>query len=122
MSSVHLTKRKGHYLGTEIDETWWRRYRKEKFFARGNGEYWLDDDVLCFRRYLTKNPLKIWLKDIVDIKFGRWHAGRWCGRQEVVKIIWKKDGLLLSSGFVISKNKEDNLRFAARLKNPVGTG
>lgn len=29
----------GHYLGTEIDEKWWRRYRKNKFLARGNGEY-----------------------------------------------------------------------------------
>ena len=32
-----MLKRVGAYLGTELDETWWKRYRKDGFFARGNG-------------------------------------------------------------------------------------
>ena len=112
-----MTKRKGHYLGTEVNEKWWKRYRREKFFARGNGEYWFEDDALCFHRYLTKAPIKIRFQNIVDIKFGRWHAGRWCAGQEVVKIIWEKEGLRLSSGFLVSKKREGKLWFVARLKH-----
>ena len=51
-----MDKKKGHYIGTEINEKWWSRYRGEGFFARGNGEYWFDEDFFYFRRYLTKEP------------------------------------------------------------------
>ena len=27
-----MLKRKGVYLGTEINEKWWKRYRKDRFF------------------------------------------------------------------------------------------
>mgnify|MGYP001567496802 CR=1 FL=1 len=33
--------KKGNYLGTEIDEKWWKRYRSPGFFARGSGEFWM---------------------------------------------------------------------------------
>ena len=49
-----MEKRPGHYLGTEIGESWWRRYRADGFFARGNGELWLDESGLWFSRYLTQ--------------------------------------------------------------------
>jgi hypothetical protein len=52
-------RRRGHYLGTENDETWWKRYKKDGFFARGNGVYWLDAEAFCFLRHLTKHPIKI---------------------------------------------------------------
>ncbi len=51
-----MDKKKGHYIGTEINEKWWSRYREEGFFARGNGEYWFDEDFFYFRRYPTKEP------------------------------------------------------------------
>jgi hypothetical protein len=41
-----MDKNKGLYLGTEIDQKWWRRYTKEGLFLRGNGEYWYDDKGL----------------------------------------------------------------------------
>jgi len=28
-----MDRRRGHYLGTESDEKWWKRYTKEGFFA-----------------------------------------------------------------------------------------
>ncbi len=97
-----MFKRRGSYFGTEIDEKWWRRYRKDGLFARGTGEYWFDDRRLCFRRYLTTTPIVIDFDKLVAIKTGRWHAGRWAGGALLIKFVWKKDGLLLSSGFLLS--------------------
>jgi hypothetical protein len=97
-----MIKRKGHYAGTEIDETWWKRYRAEKMFARGAGEYWYDANAFYFRRYLTKAPIAIYFEDVKEIKTGKWHAGQWAGGKKIVKLIWQKGFLTLSSGFVLS--------------------
>ena len=99
--------RKGHYLGTEIDEKWWKRYRKDKFFARGNGEYWFDDTALYFRRYLTKHPVEIPFSEVIEVKIGKSHAGRWLLGSRVLKLIWEKDGMKLSSGFIVSRNQQE---------------
>lgn len=32
------SKENGSYLGTEINEKWWRRYIKNKLFVRGDGK------------------------------------------------------------------------------------
>jgi hypothetical protein len=100
-------RRKGHYLSTEIDEKWWRRYRKDKFFARGNGEYWFDDIALYFRRYLTKNPIEIPFAKVIEVKIGKSHAGRWLLGSRVLKLIWENDGMKLSSGFIVSRNQQE---------------
>jgi hypothetical protein len=97
-------KRRGYYLGTEINERWWRRYFRDGFFARGIGEYWIDDAAVYFRRYLTKVPIVIPFRDVVDVKLGKWHSGRWAGGAPVVKILWKKADKFLSSGFVFSRD------------------
>ncbi len=95
--------RRGHYLGTEVDETWWRRYRGSGFFARGNGEYWLEDRELCFLRYLTSEPLRIPYDRIRAVKVGTSHAGRWTLGRPIVKVLWQDSGTLLSSGFEFPK-------------------
>ena len=100
-------KRRGYYLGTEINESWWRRYFKDGFFARGIGEYWIDDAAVFFRRYLTKVPIVISFRDVVDVKLGKWHSGRWAGGAPVVKILWRKKGKCLSSGFVFSRDARE---------------
>ena len=84
-------KSKGLYLGTEINETWWRRYTKDGFFMRGNGEYWYDDQGFYFQRTLTKTPLFISFKDAFEVKLGTWHAGKWAYGNFIVKILWKKE-------------------------------
>ena len=99
-------KAKGAYLGTEKNEKWWKRYIRDGLFARGNGEYWLDEKGLYFRRYLIKRPIFIAFSDILEIKLGKSHAGRWCMGNTVMKIVWKKEGLRLSSGFLILQYKE----------------
>jgi hypothetical protein len=102
-----IRKKRGHYLGTEINETWWRRYYRDGYFARGTGEFWIDPAALHFRRYLTKTPLVIPFGDVLDVKVGKWHAGRWAGGAPVVKIVWKKSDARLSSGFVLSRNTRE---------------
>ncbi len=111
---------KGLYLGTEINEVWWRRYSKDGFFMRGNGEYWHDTQGFYLLRYLTKTPLFIPFKDIAQIKSGTWHAGRWAFGNIIVKILWKKDNLVLSSGFIVSNKKDDGLKLMEILKPKIG--
>jgi hypothetical protein len=101
-----MLKRKGHYFGTEINETWWKRYMKDKLFARGTGEYWYDGNAFKFRRYLTKTPIVLLFDNIIELKTGYWHAGRWGGRHSIIKFIWEKDGIRLSSGFLLSRHRE----------------
>ncbi len=105
-----MSKYKGLYLGTEVDEKWWRRYTKDKMFMRGNGKYWHDDNGFYFLRYLTKTPIFIPFDKVKEIKSGQWHSGRWAYGNFILKIIWEKDNLRLSSGFIVSKYKEDALK------------
>ena len=100
-------RRRGNYLGTEIDEKWWKRYRKDKMFARGNGEYWFADAALYFRRYLTKEPIRIQFENVFQVKIGKSHAGRWLFRPRVLKLLWKHNDLKLSSGFVLFRSSEE---------------
>ncbi len=111
-----MSKKKGSYLGTEIDKKWWKRYRKKPFFARGSGTYWHDEEGLCFLRYLTKEPIKIPYKRITGCELGKWHSGKWCMGHEIVKIIWADDDQLLSSGFFISKQAKEVEQFIADIK------
>jgi len=97
----------GHYMGTEINGRWWKRYKKDGFFARGKGTYWYDEKAFYFLKYLADDPMVIPLEDITDIKLGTWHAGQWGAGAPVLKIIWEKDSLLLSSGFLLSKKREE---------------
>ena len=115
-----MHKSAGAYLGTEIDETWWKRYRKDGFFARGNGEYWFEDDGMHFRRYLTKKPIIIPYNSIQELRLGKWHAGQWRMGKAIVKIMWVKDGLRLSSGFVFSRSLEETLHLKEEVEDRAG--
>ena len=92
-------RHKGQYLGTEIDGKWWKRYRKDGFFVRGNGHYWLEPDALAFHRLLTNEPLRIPFSVITGARIGSWHAGKWLLGSPIVKIDWlSPDGARLTSG------------------------
>ena len=101
---------RGYYFGTEIGGKWWRRYRRDGLFARGLGEYRYDDRAFHFRRKLSENVIRIEFAAVEDIRTGRWHAGRWGAGAPVIKFIWKKDDLTLSSGFLLSRNREEAAR------------
>lgn len=113
---LDIAEKTGAYLGTEINEKWYRRYTKDKFLARGNGKYWYDGDAFFFRRFLSKTPVQIPLADIIGFKIGKWHSGRWCIGCPILKIIWSKNGQKLSSGFLISKNESDLENVISKLK------
>lgn len=112
-----MEKQKGLYLGTEINEKWWKRYAKDKFLSRGNGEFWRDENGFYFLRYLSKEPIFIPCGSILEIKTGKWHSGKWALGNLILKIIWRKDGLRLSSGFLVSKNKEEVIKLKQELEN-----
>jgi hypothetical protein len=114
-----MDKKPGHYLGTEIDEKWWKRYKQDGFFARGNGEYWYDKDTFYFKKYLTQDPIVIPLNKITDIKRGSWHSGRWSWGQPIVKILWNHHGMTLCSGFVLSNTEADSLEIMENLRELV---
>lgn len=116
---LDINEKIGLYLGSEIDEKWWKRYTKDKLLARGNGKYWYDDKTFYFLRYLTKEPITLPFTNIVEFKTGKWHSGRWCFGYPVLKIIWLKDGLKLSSGFVMSKNNDDTEKIISELRNKI---
>jgi len=112
-----VEKRRGHYFGTEVDEKWWRRYTKDGFFARGMGEYWFDASALFFRRYLTDAPVVVPFGDVLDVKVGKWHSGRWAGGAPVVKIVWKKENDRLSSGFMLSSDARETERLVQEIRS-----
>jgi hypothetical protein len=107
----------GHYLGTEIDEKWWKRYLRKGFFARGSGEYWHDAEAFYFLRYLTADPIVIRFADVVDVKVGTWHAGRWALGRPVVKLLWSRERRSLSSGFVLSRKEAETSRLLDELRH-----
>lgn len=109
-------KKRGSYLGTEVDEKWYKRYRQDGFFARGSGEYWFEEDGLHFRRFLTKKALVVLFKSIRQVKLGSWHAGKWVIVKRVIKLVWEKDGQTLSSGFVLARSQENTERLKSDLE------
>jgi len=113
-------KKRGHYLGTELGGKWWRRYSKDGFLARGIGEYWIDTSAIFFRRYLRETPIVIFFGDVLDVKVGKWHSGRWAGGLPVVKIVWKKAENLLSSGFVFSRDSSETAALVQEIRSLAG--
>jgi hypothetical protein len=114
------TRKTGHYFGTEIDEKWWKRYKKEHMFARGKGAYWYDGEAFYFLKMLTKTPMAIPFGRIVGFKTGKWHAGQWAGGRRVLKIIWEREGLRLSSGFTIPGDAGEFDALVLTLKRRAG--
>lgn len=116
---ISVEKKPGHYLGTEINEKWWRRYIRDGLFVRGKGEYWFENSSLFFRRHLKQTPIEISLSHVLDIKVGKWHSGKWAGGAPVVKIIWKKSAGRLSSGFVFSRDARETELLVQEIKSLI---
>ena len=113
-------KKRGHYLGTELGGKWWRRYTRDGFLSRGNGEYWMDTSALFFRRYLTDTPIVIFFDDVLEVKTGKWHSGRWAFGAPVVKVVWKKGDNMLSSGFVFSRDSSETEALVQKMLSLAG--
>lgn len=114
-----MGKKRGHYLGTEVDGKWWKRYRQDNMFLRGNGEYWYDEGAFYFRRYLIRSVITIPFHEITDIKMGNWHCGRWSWGQPIIKLLWNRQGKPLVSGFVLSRELSESLEIMATLRKLI---
>ncbi|MBW2701628.1 MAG: hypothetical protein JRF33_12500 [Deltaproteobacteria bacterium] len=95
-------KKKGNYFGTEIDRKWWKRFRKDGLFARGNGDFWMDEEGIRFHRKMTKTPFLLTWAELSGAELGRWHAGRWGGRRPLLKLDFERDGKILCAGFYLA--------------------
>lgn len=113
-------RRPGHYLGTVVDGRWWKRWRRDGLFARGNGEWWMEGRVLCFRRLWTRTPIRIELGRVVAVETGAWHAGKWAGGRTVIKLVWEDEGSRLTAGFVLAADRQEVLDLAKRFRPPAG--
>jgi len=115
-------KKKGNYFGTEIDRKWWKRYRKDGLFARGNGRFWLDEEGIRFHKLLTRSPLLIRWEEITGATLGKWHAGRWAAGRPVLKVDFVRGGLNLCAGFYLSSDRQQMQRLADDLTTKARRG
>lgn len=102
-----MERENGYYFGTEISGKWYRRYMKSGMLARGNGDYWFDENGLNFLRMLTSKPMVIPFSAMQGIQTGKWHSGRWGQGCTVIKVLWSDNNQELSSGFILAKNKTE---------------
>lgn len=65
---------------------------------------------------MTKTPIVINLERIQSIKTGTWHAGQWSGGKTIIKVVWEKDNLRLSSGFSLSITSDENEQIISALQ------
>ena len=114
-----ILKNRGLYLGTEIDHKWWRRYSKEGFFTRGIGEYWIKDSSLFFQHRSRQKPIRLPIRDIVEIAFCPCNRRARNSGMPIIKLIWQKDGRWLSSGFALSGSPEETSWLFASLRSGV---
>lgn len=113
-------KKKGGYLGTEIDRKWWKRYKKDGLLARGNGEFWMDAEGMHFHRYMLNKDITIPWSAMTGFDLGKWHAGKWLMGYPVLKVLWEKDNQKLSSGFVLTKDWKEAQQFINDLQDNIG--
>jgi len=109
-------KKRGHYLGTEIDHKWWRRYSKEGFYTRGSGEYWINDGFLFFQHHSKQTPIRLPLRNIVEIVYCPSKRKTRSDGTPLIKLIWQKEGKWLSSVFALYGSPEETSGLLASLR------
>ena len=111
-------QKSARYAGTQMADKWYKIYKKDLFWVRGNGKIWLGDDRIHFLRIGLKKEILIPCKSIKDIKFGYWHCRGW-QIWLTIKVIWEREGQLLSTGFVVSRHKEATKEFANLIRKKI---
>lgn len=99
----------GLYIGTDVDSRWRDRYTRRGFLARGNGRIWTDEQGIFFHRYLTREPLFIAWAAVESIESTAFHSSRWAWGWPILKVRWTDEGLRLSSAFLVSGGRADQL-------------
>lgn len=112
-----MTEGEGHYLGTEIDGKWYRRFMAPGFFARGKGRWRIADGGLYFKRIMLREELCIPFPAVTGVRRGAWHSGQWLIRKVVVKVDWRHEGQDLCSGFVFGRTPEQAVQMASYIES-----
>ena len=115
-----LTTKNGYYCGTARGDSWWRRYTKGGWLARGNSEVWIEKSGIFFRRYMTKEIKEIPFQKITNIKTGKWHGGKFIGAP-VMKVAFLINGEEVWAGICISRNKEETQKWIDTIEQLSGT-
>jgi hypothetical protein len=111
--------KRGNYFGTESEDKWWKRYRAPAFFARGNGEFWMDEEGIHFLKLLTKTPLTIGWSEASGAMLGMSHGGRWALGRPILKVAFRRQGEELVAGFYLSGDWPEMEAFAADLDRRI---
>ena len=117
--NMDSAKKKGSYFGTEIDGKWWKRYKKDGLFARGKGQFWMDEEGIRFHRLLTREPLLIRWGEMTGTRLGKWHAGQWAIGRPILKVEFERSGLHLSAGFYLANDWQGMSALSADLNRKL---
>jgi hypothetical protein len=100
----------GIYVGTlRLDSPWYSRgVRFGGFPEKGPGEYWYDYKGFYFVRDTTGTGLVIPAESLLEVRLGLWH-GIVISRTKILKLLWRKGGEKLSSGFVVKDPEQVKL-------------
>jgi len=101
----------GFYVGTlRPERPWYNRARMLGSFPdKGRGEYWYDYKGFYFVRERTGAGLVIPAESLIEVGLGFWH-GIFFSRTKILKLLWRKGGEKLSSGFLVKD--PDQVRLA----------
>ncbi|HDT15401.1 MAG TPA: hypothetical protein ENN55_04245 [Firmicutes bacterium] len=111
--------RNGSYAGTEAGGKWYSSYTDENFGASFTGLFYADESIIYFKKENSERVLKIPLRSVRRIEKGKLHAGKWLFNSTIVKIVWEKNGMELSSGFVFSRREFETQLAMQEIKNAV---
>jgi len=94
----------------------WRRSTSAGLPARGEGRLWTDGHGLWFRKHLVSDPIVIPWPLVENLEVGKWHSGRWAWGLPQIKVIWRRDGERLSSGFLAGSTRARGLAILETLR------
>jgi hypothetical protein len=100
----------GVYAGTLRPERPWysRGVTFDGFPDTGPGEYWYDYKGFYFVREGTGTGLVIPAESLIEVTLGLWH-GIFFSRTKILKLLWRRGGEKLSSGFVVKDPEQVRL-------------
>ncbi|MGD0659199.1 MAG: hypothetical protein ABSD38_14120 [Syntrophorhabdales bacterium] len=100
----------GVYAGTLRPERPWysRGVTFDGFPDKGPGEYWYDYKGFYFVREGTGTGLVIPAESLIEVTLGLWH-GIFFSRTKILKLLWRRGGEKLSSGFVVKDPEQVRL-------------
>jgi len=116
-----IQKKRAQYLGTRIAHKWWRRYCQGGFFIHGIGEYWIKDGSLFFKHRTRQEPISLPIRDIVGIILCSRKRRIWGDVVPVIKLVWRKDNVWLSSDFAFPGNSNETNHMVASLRTELAS-